>query len=94
MGSDPKAGLTDDELVEMMRIEAAINLPPLPMNWPMGGLEKGMRAVLSRIRRPLEARGIEIAAQYCETRMRIPAGDVSDELITLARQHAAGEDQS
>jgi len=89
MGSDPKAGLTDDELVEMMRIEAAINLPPLPMNWPMGGLEKGMRAVLSRIRRPLEARGIERAAEKCDQWVKnTHPSEIPDKMRTLARQHA------
>jgi len=88
-----QGSLTDDELVEIM-CEAADPVWNFHTDGRRAVVRRRTAAALSRIRRPLEARGIEIAAQYCETRMRIPAGDVSDELITLARQHAAGEDQS
>lgn len=54
-------------------------------------VESALALVLARIRRPLEARGIGLAAEWADKNGRPVSADY---LRTLARQHAAGEDQS
>jgi hypothetical protein len=70
--------LTDDELVEM--ITDVMHEP----------CEECAVAILARIRRPLEARGIGLAEKWSD-RNGHPS-IIREGLRTLARQHAAGED--